>query len=280
MPTVDVQPLHALRQQGWRQTPQTRIPDPAAATTLIEQVGIATLYPASPEIPNLLHAFTGDPTYVPGSAWDSPSGHVYGWRWDLGRVEAAFYTAIVRQRPTWVSWPLLPAVLRLRGEPRAPDELYHRGELSENAYRIAQALEASGGVLSTGELRRQAGFPTGKAQRAAYLKAVEELDTRLLLAKVFAPDDTDMRHALVAYRYPEAVAAAEALLYEDALDAFLTIYLPHAVYAAPALLARHMKLAEPKLRAGLDRMAATGAAEAITINGVKGECYVWAAALS
>ena len=40
--------------------------------------------------------------------WDSPAGEVYVWRWALGRKEVAFYSAIVRKRPTWVSWTLLP----------------------------------------------------------------------------------------------------------------------------------------------------------------------------
>ena len=266
----------AQRLERWGQTPATRIPDPSAAVPLIERVGIATLFPASSELPNLFHAYTGDPTTRTESAWDSPAGQIYTWRWALGRAEAAFYTAIVRNRPTWVSWALLPALLRLRGELRTPDELYDAGELPEGAYRIAQALEEGGGVLTTGELRQQAGFPTGKPQRAAYLKAVEALDTRLLLAKVFAADDDEMRHALVALRYPDAVAAAEALSRPEALAQLLRAYLPQAVYSVPALLARHLKLDEPELRAGLEQLVAQGLAYSATLPDIKGPLYVWA----
>jgi hypothetical protein len=274
--TADPQRWQAQRLERWGQTSATRIADPEAARPLVERVGIATLFPASPELPNLFHAYTGDPNARTESAWDSPAGQVYGWRWALGRTEAAFYTAIVRSRPTWVSWTLLPAVLRLRGELRTPDELYDAGELSEPAYRIAQALEAAGGVLTTGELRQHAGFPTGKAERAAYLKAVEALDTRLMLAKVFALDDDEMRHALVALRYPEAVAAAEALSRDEALAQLLGAYLPQAVYALPTPLARHLKLDERELRAGLDRLAAQNQAQTAALPGVKGAVYVWA----
>jgi hypothetical protein len=154
--------LNDRRLRNWCQTPQTRIPDPAAAASLIERVGIATLYPVSPEVPNLFHAYLGDAEAKTDSAWDTPSGQVYAWRWDLGRMEAGFYTAIVRGRPTFVSWDLLPALLRLRGELRTSDELYDLGALSEGAYRIVQALEQSDGVLGTGELRQAANFPTGK----------------------------------------------------------------------------------------------------------------------
>jgi len=171
---------------------------------------------------------------------------------------------------------LLPAVLRLRGGLRTPDDLYAVGELTLDAFRIAQALESAGGVLSTGELRKAAGFPIGKAQRAAYLKAVEELDTRLLLAKVFSADDNDMHHALVRVRYPEQVAAAERLTREAALAQVLETYLPHAVYAAPAALAKHLRIPEAELRAGLERLVAAHRAATVAFTGEKGAAYVWA----
>jgi hypothetical protein len=217
----------------------------------------------------------GDPEAGTESAWDSPSGEVYTWRWVLGRREVAFYTAIVRDRPTWVSWTLLPAVIRLRGELRALDELHDSGVISPGAYRLGVALEEAGGALSTGELREHAGFPTGKEQRAAYLRAMAELDTRLLVAKVFTSDGDEMSHALVAARYPDHVATAERLSLEQALDQFLTAYLPHAAYAVPAVLARHLKVPEPELRAGLERLAAAGCATPLTLPEIKGLCYAW-----
>ena len=271
----DESPLYRLRLTTWRQTPATRIPDATAAAALIDQVGIATLYPASPEIPTLFHAFTGDPAAQTDSGHSSPSGQVYGWRWDLGRAQAAFYSTIVRRRPTWVSWLLLPAVLRLRAETRAPDELADLGAISPGAYRIAQILESAQGALSTGELRRAAGFPTGKEQRSAYLKAVDELETRLLLAKVFSTDDHDMHHALVTMQYREYSEAAEQMRREDALDRVLSTYLPHAVYAVPDRLAKHLGLTEAELHGALERLRAAGQVRAISLPFEKAQCYVW-----
>ncbi|HEX5415623.1 MAG TPA: hypothetical protein VFZ25_08145 [Chloroflexota bacterium] len=248
--------LIAQRRRNWCQTPESRVPDPEAAAEFINRVGIATLFPVSSEIPNLFHAYVGDPEAQTDSKWDSPSGHVYTWRWALGKRDAAFYSAVVRKKPTWVSWALLPAVLRLFGELRLPEELYAAGELSHAAYRIAGALSEAGGVLSTGELRRLAGFPTGKDQRAAYLKAIEQLDARLLLAKVFSSDEseTDMSHALVRLRYPEAVAAAERLTREDALDAFLRTYREAAAYVDTRTLGKQLRIPEDELKAGLERL--------------------------
>jgi hypothetical protein len=274
---VDLQQLQVMRLTHWHQTPSTRVPDSAATAQLIGQVGIATLFPASSEIPNLFHAYAGDPNARPESEWDSPAGEVYGWRWELGRGQAAFYTAIVRNRPTWVSWDLLPALLELCGDLRTPEEIYQAGELSDNALRIAQALQEAGGVLSTGELRRIAGFPTGKPQRAAYLKAIEELDTRLLLAKAFSEDDLDMRHALVAMRYPQHVARAQELSRAAALQQFLLTYLPHAVYIIPTVLAKHLRLNEAELRAAAAALVQQGQAISTKLAGYKGEGYIWSA---
>jgi len=270
--------MQAARRARWHQTATDRIADPEDAVRLIAAAGVATLYPASPEIPNLFHAYTGDPASKIDSGHSSPSGEVYGWRWALGRREAAFYSVLARGRPTWVGWSMLPAVLRLCGETRSPDELFRAGEISADAQRIARVLGVADDALSTGELRRQAGFPTGKPQRAAYLKAVDELDTRLLLAKVFsaAEDDIEMRHALVRTRYPDAVGIAAGLSREAALDTFLAAYLPLAVYAVPAVLAKDLRLPDAVLRAGLDRMVGAGRAATLALPGQKGGCYLWA----
>jgi hypothetical protein len=270
--------LTERRLRSWRQTPETRIAGDGEAPALIDRLGIMTLYPASPEVPNLYHAYMGDPNAKTEAKWDSPSGIVYGWRWTLGRKEAGFYAVLVRKRPTFVSWQMLPAALRLFADLRMPDELYDLGVISSAAYRIAQALEAAGGALSTGELRDAAGFPAGREQRTTYLKAVEELDTRLLLAKFFTQGDDDAHHALVYVRYRDDVDAAERLTREGALDQVLRTYLPNAAYAAPTILARHLRLEETDLRAGLDRLVAAGQAEKSTLPGYKGECYVWTGA--
>ncbi len=247
---MDERYLELRRSERWGQTLETCTPNPVAAARLIDRAGIATLFPASPEVANLLHAYTGTTTTKVTADWDSESGHVYGWE-------------------------LLPAVLRLRGELRALDELYDDGELSTAAYRIAQALETAGGVLSTGDLRKQAGFPTGKPQRAAYLRAIAELENHLLLAKVFSQDEEDMYHALVNLRYPQHVAVASRLERGEALEQFLLIYLRCAVYAVPHVLAKHLGLDGEELCGGLDHLVETGRVTPLRLPTQKMPCYLW-----
>lgn len=252
---VDI-PAEQQRLHNWGQTPETHLPGVQAAPAFIERVGIATLYHASPEFPNLFSAYMGSPDAKTDSGWDTPSGEVYTWRWTLGRGSAAFYTALIRRRPTWIRWSLLPAILRLCGTQSSPEELYEAGRLSADARRIAQTLEAATGSLATSELRELAGFPRGAPSRAAYLKAVEELEGHLLLAKVFLSEGDTMHHTLVRKQYPEQVAAAERLSFDEALDQFLQVYLPQAVYANPPVLAKDLKLPLATLSAAFERLQA------------------------
>ena len=108
-----------------------------------------------------------------------------------------------------------------------------------------------------------------------YLKAVAELDTRLILAKVFSPDDTDMRHTLVATRYRRQVDEADTLQEDDALDLVLLAYAPPAVYVVPRMLAKHLKLAEDRLIAALERLRARELMRLDSVTGHKGDVYVW-----
>lgn len=266
--------LRRRRLVNWRQTPETRIRDVEDAAGEPARLKLVTIYPVSPEVPNFYHAYMGDPEAKTEMKWDSPSGEVYTWRWLLGRRGVAFYGNVVRRRPTFVAWDLLPAVLRLFGDGRMPDELYDSGALSADAYRIAQALDAAGDALSTGELRAATGFPTGKERRAAFQKAVDELDRRFLLARTFVEGDGELRFGLIAERHREYAVSADRLTREEALDTLLRAYLPHAVYALPAALARHLALPEEELRAGLGRLVAAGEAEALPLPGQKGTCYL------
>ena len=277
----DLGGLRAERLRRWHQTPETRIAGPDESLPLIERAGVVTLFPASPEVPNLFHAYMGDPEAKTEAEWDTTSGEVYTWRWLLGRREVAFYGVLVRGRPTWISWDLLPSVLCLCGERRMPDELFDSGVISADAYRLASALDDAGGVLSTAELRKAAGFEKGREARQAYLKAVGELDARLLLGKTFASaasggaGEEAMSHALVPARYRDQARAADQLTRQQAMESLLLRYVPQAVYIVPNVFARHMKLPEAEVVAGCERLLKVEHLRMASVPGVKGAVYAW-----
>jgi hypothetical protein len=247
MEGVDIEQLQTRRLRSWCQDGEHRVPDPEAAKQFIQRHGLVTHYAASAEVPNLYDAYMSEPKAKLDASWDSPSGHVYVWRWDIGKSLAAFYGALVAKKPTWIAWDVLPLVLGFGMERRDPEDLYVDGLLSNDAIRIVRAFEGAGGVLSTKELRKRAGFPTGKPERAAYLKAVEELDTRLLLAKVFDSESAadDMNHALIGVKYAGQVAEAVQMTPSDALGRFLDRYLSQSFFIDPRLFAKHLRIPSP-----------------------------------
>jgi len=262
---MELQQLKEKRLRSWCQDGENRVPDPASAAEFINRHGIATLYSASSEVPNLYWAFVSEPEAKSEAKWDSPAGHVYGWRWDLGRSEAAFYGALVAKKPTWIAWEVLPVVLGFAMDRSDPEEQYADGLLSNEAIRIVRAFEGTSGVLPTKELRQRAGFPTGKAERAAYLRGVEELDSRLLLAKTFdvGGEGDDMSHALVRIKYEAQVAEGLRLSRDEALLAFLRRYLPLAVYFDPKVLAKHLRLPPTVMDTAVERLIDLGSAQRV-----------------
>lgn len=263
------------RHLAWCQTRDTHIAGVAGAIDLVERVGILTHFPTSPEFANVYSAHMGDPEAKTDAKWDTPSGRVYTWRWEMGARQTGFYGSAVRKRPTWIRWDLLPAILRLRGERRAPDELFELGQISANAYRIANVLEAAGGTLTTRDLRAEAGFPSGKEHRSAYLKAMEELDTRLMVGKTFSAGEDEMSHQLVFVVHREHLTAADSLTEADAWDAFLLAYLPLAAFISPSVLARHLGVDAQNLATAIERLVHQTAVREERIEGYKGTCYVW-----
>jgi hypothetical protein len=80
---------------------------------------------------------------------------------------------------------------------------------------------------------------------------------------------------LVHHYYSEHAAEAARLTPETALAYLLEAYLPLAVYVLPAMLARHLKIPEAVLCAGLDRLVEAARAVPLSVPGQRGLCYRW-----
>lgn len=260
MPLVmDIEALKRERLRNWRQAGERRVVSPEQAAAFIQEVGVATLFAASPEFPSLYQAHMGDPSPPVSNSWDSPAGHVYTWRWELGRPHAAFYGVVVAKKPTWVAFDRLPLVLGALMERRAPEDLYAAGELSADGLKLAKAFDGSDGILTTKELRARGGFEKGKENRTAYLKAVEELDSRLWLAKRCGQDGDEMSHALIRMYYPDATREGLAMEPVAALARLLGDVVRHSVYFDPKPLGRHLRAPVATLDSALSRLVDEGA---------------------
>lgn len=238
-----------VRRRQWCQDGRERIATADEAEPFIERLGIVTLYGVVSEIPSLMLAYVSQPEYKNDTTWDSPSGEIYTWRWALGKKQSAFYSSIISKKPTFVAWRLLPAVLGALMDRTDPERAYADGVLSADALSVWRALDRAEEPLETGDLREAAGFPTGKENRAAYLRAVEELEAKLWLAKSFVqdPEDLGMRHALVSKSYPEPYEQALGLSGEEALAELLLNLLESAVYLDLKVVARALRVPEAVL---------------------------------
>jgi len=266
------------RLRAWRQQPDRAVADAESAADLIDSVAIATVYPTSPEIANLFHAHMGDPFAKTEMKWDSPSGRVYTWRWTITKTGRAFYAPIVKKRATFVIWPLVPALLRLVGDLRTPDELFDFGVISADAYKIAQALDGAEAPKSTGEIRKLAGFPTGKDHSARYHKALAELESRLLVTTEFPimegrdeAEDGSKHHGLMFERRRADVDQAAALTIDEALDALLPAYLGAAQYIVPVTFAKNLRLDPADVLSAVQRMESAGSVTRMPIPGGKSD---------
>jgi len=253
----DLESLKEARTRNWRQVPEAKIETSGEAIPFINEVGIATLFAASSEFPSLYQAHMGDPNPPVDAKWDSPSGYVYTWRWEIGRPHAAFYGVVVAKKPTWVAFDHLPTVLAALMDRRTPEEVYAAGEMSKNALDLVRAFDGTEGVLSTKELRARGGFEKGKESRAAYLKAVEELDSRLWFGKRFSQEGSgdEMSHALVWRHYPAAHESAMQMTPLGGLVALLAKHLEKAAYIDPKAIGRHLRVNPAILNEALGKLA-------------------------
>jgi hypothetical protein len=228
---------------------------------MINALGMVTLYEASPEFPSLMLAHMGLSSYKVDSSWDSPSGFVYTWRWEIGKRRVAFYSSIVGKKPTWVSFEMLPVVLGALMERRPAPELYESGELSQPALRVWECLASHKEPVSTGDLRQGAGFPKGKEHRAAYLKAVTELEAALYLVKTFAAVEgnaDEMGHGLVQNLFPKAWSAARAMSRDVAIEKLILHHMEANCFIETAPFARALRLPPASVKEKQEQLLQSG----------------------
>ena len=83
-----------------------------------------------------------------------------------------------------------------------------------------------------------------------------------------------MYHTLVRKQYPDQVAAAERTTLEEALDQFLQVYLPQAVYANPPVLAKDLKIPAVALSTAFERLMAAHQVDLIPLTR-NNSGYLW-----
>ena len=194
-----------------------RVRNASQLVALIDAVGFAfafTLRTGDAQIPACFdHLSTTDV----GRKW----GWMWGWKDELAEEKKLYYGMLLARKPTFVSLKMLPTFYATFGRAgEADDHLddVRAGRLSDVARRIIDFL-AQNGETQTKRMRVELGI-TSKEGRAAYGKAIDEVQRLMYVARVRAVgefrEDYNYTYDLFVRRYAEIVKAAERLASADA----------------------------------------------------------------
>ena len=140
------------------------IADADSLVRFVDEFGFCTTAPVPRlDLPNLADALNTSPFHV----WD----HAWGWKDDLHFERRLYYAHVVRGQPTFISADYLPdfiAALAGRGREmeRDPEQLYHAGRISRDAFAVYQYLLEHPAQPSR-ELRARAGLRHAAPPRSA-----------------------------------------------------------------------------------------------------------------
>lgn len=199
-----------------------RVRNAAQLVQLIDALGFAfafTLRTGDAPIPACFdHLSTTDE----GRKW----GWMWGWKDELAEQKKLYYGMLLARKPTFVSLAMLPTFYATFGRAGEADdhvEDVRAGRLSDVARRIIDFL-AQNGETQTKRMRAELGI-TSKEGRAAYGKAIDEVQRLMYVARVRAVGEGreayNYTYDLFVHRYPETVKAAERISSGDATAALL-----------------------------------------------------------
>jgi len=189
---------------------------------------------------------------------DRKWGWMWGWKDELPEAKKLYYGVLLSRKPTFVSLKLLPTFYATFGRAGEPDDHMddvRAGRLSDVARRIIEYLAANG-ETQTKRMRAELGI-TSKEGRAAYGKAIDEVQRLMYVARVRAVgefrEDYNYTYDLFLRRYPETVRAAERMSSADAAAALLSRTLELAGAVTEKQLARLFDWDEALTRRAIER---------------------------
>lgn len=189
---------------------------------------------------------------------DRKWGWMWGWKDELPEAKKLYYGVLLARKPTFVSMKLLPTFYATFGRAGEPDDHMddvRAGRLSDVARRIIEFLAANG-ETQTKRMRAELGI-TSKEGRAAYAKAIDEVQRLMYVARVRAVgefrEDYNYTYDLFLRRYPETVRAAEGLSSADATLVLLSRTLELAGAVTERQLARLFDWDEAVTRRAIER---------------------------
>jgi len=229
---------------------------PASALRFLQEVGFSTAFSQEVNLPCLWVAICGRrrPRLPVHTHHDYAIGLTWELKDTLPEKGLAFYGRVLRRLPTLISLDYLPCFYRLF----AP-ETSLGGELTLPARRILDRLRTHANQ-STAQLRLHASFGERRMSKAAFEKAIAELQQRFLVVRTEARYEPTFTYIwdLFERRYPAAVRAARSLSRQQALERILRQYFRVVRYASAADLRSLFGLHPAEVREALGRLQSAG----------------------
>ncbi len=234
------------------------------ARRFVEEVGFCFLYPAPGiELPSLWEAINGRSRDIPKHHHDHALGLSWEWKDSLPSRKQLWYGKLLRGKPMFVSFALLPAFYALSenyGDLDDYRQQFADGRMSVEAKAIYETLLAEG-PLSTNALRKGANLFGGGDIARRFERAMNELQGDLKIVKCGTSDDNRWKYCyvydlLLRWR-PDLAEEARAISERAARRQLLLTYI-HNVAATPLPALQRLFGWEPETtRRTVDELLAT-----------------------
>jgi hypothetical protein len=258
--------IMAWRDARYRRQAARKVQTEDQARAFIEEVGFCFLYPApGTEMPSLWEAINGRSRAIPHHHHDAALSRSWEWKDSLPSRKWVWYGKLLRGKPMFVSFDLLPAFYALSenyGELDDYKQQFADGRMSVEAKAVYEALLDNGAPLSTNALRKKANMFGGGDIARRFERAMSELQADLKIVKCGTSDDNRWKYCYVydlLLRWRPALAEEARVVSGRAARQRLLLAHLHNVAAAPLpALATLFGWDAPTLRATADELLATG----------------------
>lgn len=264
--------IRAWRDSRYRRQAGRTLHSEDQARQFVEEVGYCFLFPAPGiELPSLWEAINGRSRAIPKHHHDHALSLSWSWKDSLPSNKQLWYGKLLRGKPMFVSFALLPAFYALSenyGDLDDYRQQFADGRMSVEAKAIYEVLLTEG-PLSTNALRKGANlFGSGEIARR-FERGMNELQADLKIVKSGISDDNRWKYCyvydlLLRWR-PGLAEEARAISERAACQRLLLTYL-HNVAAAPLPAVQRLFGWEPETtRRTVDELLATGRLREVSI---------------
>lgn len=242
---LDLAQLERERDYTFRRTLSRRVRGETSGVRFVEEVGFCTAFSRRLNLPCLWVAICGqrNPRMPVHTHHDYGIGLTWQLKDSLPEKKLVFYARVLRRLPTLISLEFLPCFYRLfaplfdERETAAPGMTARipMGAVSLTARGILDRLRTHP-AQSTAQLRMNAYYGERAMNKAAFEKAIAELQQKFLVVRTEAQYDPKFTYIwdLFERQYHGAVRAAARLSRDEALDRVLARYFSVVRYARPA----------------------------------------------